>query len=88
MTLSILSLASHLSYTRDALHMHESLYPRYRHETQAFTLEPKSIGSVARLTECPSVGRSVHQTRDFVTYSQNAFWGGATECLSAQRSVC
>ena len=29
---------------------------------QALTQEPKSIGSVAQLTECPLVGRSVRQT--------------------------
>jgi len=29
---------------------------------QALTQEPKSIGSIAQLMECPSVGRSVRQT--------------------------
>jgi hypothetical protein len=36
---------------------------------QAFTREPKSMGSIAQLTECPSVGRSVCQTWSLVTNS-------------------
>jgi hypothetical protein len=36
---------------------------------QVFTQEPKSIGSIARLMECPSIGRSVRQTWSLVTNS-------------------
>ena len=38
-------------------------------DPKAFTQEPKSIGSVARLMECPSVVRSVRQTLSLVTNS-------------------
>ena len=37
--------------------------------SQDFTREPKSIGSVAQSMECPSVGWSVYQTRSLVTNS-------------------
>ena len=63
-TISNLSLVTYLSYTKNisctcmkASTQDLGMNPR------TFTQEPKSIGSVAQLTECPSLGWSIRQSR-------------------------
>jgi hypothetical protein len=54
--------------------MHEGLNPRSRYEPQDIHQEPKSIGSVAHLTKCPSIP-------SLVTYSLSFLLSDTAECL-------
>ena len=62
--------------------MHEGLNPRSRHEPQDFHKEPRGIGYVTQLVECPLVGWSVRHSRSLVTYSLSFLLSDTAECLS------